>query len=202
MMNRLFILGASCVVWPWPTINHWVDLLKQHYDVTVFGKLGFSNIDIIQQVGLLPSFREGDRIIMALVSPRLPLFVWGTFDKPMIDSFDNLFKIVSDKDRIPTIKKLYKEINKEQLSIEYSFLKKQKELLKKYNPIFTTTQWGWADGSDFIEYEKFTSFNAETGGKSKDGHLGIDGNKGFYRFLLNKLDSTITPIYQDKNKIL
>lgn len=201
-MNRLFIIGSSSVIWPYPKMNHWVDLLKQHYDVTVFGKLGLSNIDIIQQIGLLPSFKEGDRLVVVLVSPRLPLFVWGEFDKPMMDSFDNLYKIISDKDRIPTIKKLYKEIDKEKLSIEYSFLKKQKELLKKYNPIFTTTHWDWADDLDFIEYEKFTSFDTETNGNLKDNHLGIDGNKDFYRFLLNRLDSSVVPQYEEKNKII
>lgn len=201
-MNRLFIIGSSSVIWPYPKMNHWVDLLKQHYDVTVFGKLGLSNIDIIQQIGLLPSFKEGDRLVVVLVSPRLPLFVWGKFDKPMMDSFDNLYKIISDKDRIPTIKKLYKEIDKEKLSIEYSFLKKQKELLKKYNPIFTTTHWDWADDLDFIEYEKFTSFDTETNGNLKDNHLGIEGNKDFYRFLLNRLDSSVVPQYEEKNKII
>lgn len=201
-MNRLFIIGSSSVIWPYPKMNHWVDLLKQHYDVTVFGKLGLSNIDIIQQIGLLPSFKEGDRLVVVLVSPRLPLFVWGKFDKPMMDSFDNLYKIISDKDRIPTIKKLYKEIDKEKLSIEYSFLKKQKELLKKYSPIFTTTHWDWADDLDFIEYEKFTSFDTETNGNLKDNHLGIEGNKDFYRFLLNRLDSSIVPQYEEKNKII
>ena len=61
--SRLFILGSSSVLWPYPETNNWVNLLKQHYDVRVIGKLGLSNIDIIQQIGLLPDFEDGDRLI-------------------------------------------------------------------------------------------------------------------------------------------
>ena len=60
---RLFICGDSFVDWDIPTY-HWTDYLKEHYDVIILGERGSDNISIIFQLGDLPQYKDGDRIIM------------------------------------------------------------------------------------------------------------------------------------------
>ena len=65
---RLFICGDSFVDWDIPTY-HWTDYLKEHYDVIILGERGSDNISIIFQLGDLPQYKDGDRIIMYWSDP-------------------------------------------------------------------------------------------------------------------------------------
>lgn len=199
--DRLFILGASDVVWPYPAKNHWTDLLSHHYTITKFAKSGYSNIEIIQQIAHLPPFKQGDRLLVVFVSPKTPLFVWGKFTKPPHLYHTRLFEIVQDKSRIPAIKSIYNQLRSEGMfegeDTENMFYSRMKEFLKEYRPIFTTHQWDWADSLDYIEYGKFTSFRTETSQHNMDQHLGVQGNRDFYKFILEKLDSSLSPVLHD-----
>lgn len=201
-MNRLFILGASDVKWPEPKINNWVKLLNQHYDVTVFGEHAYSNIDIMMQVGELPTYKDGDRLIFVFVRPKVPLYLWGEFKHSIEKSPNDLSLIIKDKSRYPFVKKIFKEIKDNGFynGMEYRFYKKMKELLFEYNPIFTTIDYPWADKYDFIQYEKFTSFEHETNRRMRDNHLGLEGNKDFYRYLLNRLGDGFNPKFEEEDR--
>ena len=77
MKSRLFCFGDSFVDWPIPTY-HWTSYLSNHYDVYKFGVRGADNVSILFQLGNLPEYKKGDRIIMVFTEPgRLPRRFYG-----------------------------------------------------------------------------------------------------------------------------
>jgi hypothetical protein len=76
-MGRLFCFGDSFIDWYVPKY-HWTYYLSKHYEVIKHGKAGADNHSILFQMGRLPEFIEGDRIIIVFTEPgRLPRRYYG-----------------------------------------------------------------------------------------------------------------------------
>jgi hypothetical protein len=66
---RLFFFGDSFIQWNLPNPGHWTERFCNEYDVYRLGSSGASNEAILTQLGVLPPFRDGDRIVVSLTEP-------------------------------------------------------------------------------------------------------------------------------------
>jgi hypothetical protein len=66
---RLFFFGDSFIQWHLPNPGHWTERFSDEYEVYRLGSSGASNEAILTQFGILPPFRQGDRIVVCLTEP-------------------------------------------------------------------------------------------------------------------------------------
>jgi hypothetical protein len=195
---RLFICGDSFVDWDIPTY-HWTDYLKEHYDVIILGERGSDNISIIFQLGNLPQYKDGDRIIMYWSDPSRIQEIYRGKTNPRIQGRWRSNSELIEKDRIPMIEKMKvdRAIGWEGdiLNNEIKFIKKLKELLFQYNPIYVTWNKSFYNRTkEFTNLIEVTSLEEEGMGEvSWDLHPGINGCYDIYKILLDKLGNTDTP---------
>jgi hypothetical protein len=199
--SRLFICGDSFVDWDIPTY-HWTDYLKEHYDVTILGERGSDNISIIFQLGNLPQYKDGDRIIMYWSHPSRIQKLYKGKQNPLKNGRWWDYSHVLEKDRIPTLEKMKVDRTigweKNGLDNEIKFIKKLKELLFNYSPIFVT--WNnsfYHHTKSFTDLIQVSTLQDESGDGEAigDWHPGKKGCYDIYKILLNKLgDETPQPI--------
>jgi hypothetical protein len=192
-MNRLFCLGDSFVDWPIPQY-HWTYYLSKHFEITKFGKAGADNYSILYQLGNLPEYEEGDRIVIVFTAPgRLIRRYYGDrhdkfLDNPYRAAF--FYKDYNFAKKLETLS--YIETEKwenGERQIEINFLKNLKKWLSKYNPIFVT----WSDSfhtqtSDFVTLITSTSNWEEKWGEESDFHPGPSGCYHWYKEIHSLLD--------------
>lgn len=195
--SRLFICGDSWADYGNPPHHQrWLGYLEEHYDVYKFGKADMDNISIIYQTGQLPTYKDGDRLVVIFTDPT------RYFRRYLVDEvkgscmwYDCLKRRSTD-----TTELNYQKIIDDDLwtrgfrNDEISFYKLFKNLLFQYNPLFIT--WNSAfhkETDDFVDLIEVSSFIDE-GLDDNDLHPGIVGNYEFYLQILKKLDYTITPI--------
>lgn len=198
---RLFICGDSFVEWDIPTY-HWTDYLKEHYDVIILGERGSDNISILFQLGNLPEYSDGDRIIMYWSDPSRIQNLYKGKQKPKIKGRWWKYSHLLEKDRIPTLEKMKVDRiigwEKNGLGDEVKFIKKVKQLLFNYSPIFVT--WNnsfYHHTKSFTDLIQVSTLNDESGDGEVigDWHPGKKGCYDIYKILLNKLgDETPQPI--------
>lgn len=208
MKARLFCFGDSFVDWHLPE-NHWTDYLSNHYDVHKHGKYGADNYSIIFQLGNLPDYKKGDRIVMVFTHPgRLPRRYYGERKKDYVNELYNSYHFYKNKSFATNLDLLrYDEeqrwINSDRF-IEVKFLKNLKKWLSKYNPVFVT----WTEGfhsvtSDFVTYIQCTTNAQEGVGEKGDFHPGPKGCYLWYETLYSLLgieDTKVDFINQTKTK--
>lgn len=204
--SRLFLFGDSFVDWDIPSY-HWSDYLKEHYDVNILGERGSDNISIIFQLGKLPEYREGDRIIIYWSDPsRIQKHLMGKM-KPKQKSRWWHYSDVIDKSRIETLEKMKVDRsdgwNASGLENELLFIKKLKYILSEYNPIYVTWNNSFYNKTkQFTDLVQVSTLHDESGeGETKgDWHPGEQGCYDIYKILLAKLGNE-TPL-PFKNNLL
>lgn len=193
MKPRLFIFGDSFVDWDIPK-NHWTDYLSNHYDVFKHGKYGADNYSILFQLGNLPKYENGDRLIMYFTEPgRLPRRYYGKRKKEYINNIymsPNFYEDTSFGEKLHILKFDESErwINGER-EIEIKFLKNLKKWLSCYKPIFVT----WSEHfhnptKDFVNLIQVSSNFEEQVGDNRDFHPGPKGCYEVYKILFNLLE--------------
>jgi hypothetical protein len=198
---RLFICGDSFVDWDIPTY-HWTDYLEEHYDVIRLAIRGCDNIGIILQVGNIPEYKDGDRIIIYWSDPSRIQNLYRGKTKPKKKGRWWYYGDLLEKDRIPTLEKIKVDRavgwEKNGLGDEVKFMKKLKELLINYSPIFVT--WNTlfhkqsAEFSELIQVSTLDDENESNGETKGDWHPGTKGCYDIYKILLNRLgDETPHP---------
>lgn len=193
MKSRLFCFGDSFVDWDIPTY-HWTTYLSNHYDVYKFGVRGADNVSILFQLGNLPEYKKGDRIIMVFTEPgRLPRRFYGDRKERFMKTpymSPNFYKNREFAENLHTLK--YVETlrwSDGQRDIEVSFFKKLKEWLKVYNPVFVTWNENFIERtSEFVTLIQVSSNYEEGMGDDKDFHPGIKGCYEFYSKLHSLLE--------------
>jgi hypothetical protein len=204
--SKLFICGDSWVDWNYPKKKlHWTSYLEEHYEVFKLGIVNMDNTSIVNQLGNIPDYQEGDRIILVFTDPQrvnrryyikdfkkldswlsYPLRTWANSDIHMIN-----------QELMET--KLW-DANMRQ--DEINFYRKLKTLLKDYNPIFFTWSFHFHKlTKDFAEYIEVSSLENE-GVRQNDGHPGIIGSYDFYQKTLERLDNTLVPATFRGNKYI
>jgi hypothetical protein len=207
--------GNSCVenfASRYNYFGHWIDHIEYFYEVYSYGFGSASNEQIIYQIGNLPKYKKGDRIIIIFTTPER--FMW-VYDKKIITMLaagsikDKFLPLERKKDftryNTPEIIKLFNEQYIERydmwndtsksfpqkLFIDFLFV-----FLSKWKPVFsswTSDTYSMVESIDPIYLtEKFTSIYTETGGNCKDYHMGISGNYELFKYFSKKLDLDIS----------
>ena len=206
--SRLFICGDCFTDWDVPEY-HWTDYLKEHYDVKLLGKRGSDNISIMLQIGNLPEYKKGDRLIIYWTDPSEYQPIYRGKMKQRTSKWWN-YSDMCDKDRITTLEKMKEDRiagwENDGLGNEIKFIKKLKSFLFEYSPIYVTWNSSFYErAKSFTDLIQVSSFADETGfGEAiEDYHPGEKGCYDIYKTLLNKLGNTETPIpAKTKNKLL
>lgn len=186
MKSRLFILGDSFVDWFAPK-NHWTVYLQEHYEVFKFGQYGADNYTILSQLGQVPDFIEGDRLIIVFSEPgRLPRRYYGERKKKWIPSpyiAPYYYKDSTFAKKLHVVK--YDESERwanGERQPEVDYLRKLKKLLGMYKPVFVTWHWHFHQPcKDFVEHIEATSIYDEGLGDVKDFHPGSKGCYEWYK---------------------
>ena len=193
MKSRLFIFGDSFVDWDIPK-NHWTEYLTNHYEVYKYGKFGADNYSIIFQLGNLPLYENGDRIIIYFTEPgRLPRRFYGKRKKEFIDNIymsPNFYEDISFSEKLHILKFEESErwVNGER-NIEIQFLKNLKKWLSDYKPIFVTwSQQFHNSTNDFVHFIKVSSNFEEKISDERDFHPGPLGCYELYKIMYNLLE--------------
>lgn len=219
-MNRLFILGDS---WSFnyfskdvkdrpdqiPHLNsvhvagfvkefdyygHWTDYLTDYYDVYNFSEGGCCNEDIIHQLGFLPEYKEGDRLIIMFTSPSRFQWMVNEKRKTLINGLywksklSDIEREVYDNQFI--MREELWEISDERKN-EKQFINNLQYIYKQYKPILTSWNKTMSDNVENIveitPHKNFVTISYESGGKYDDNHLGVTGNYEMFKFMSNKL---------------
>lgn len=193
MKPRLFCFGDSFVDWHVPKY-HWTYYLSKHYEVHKFGKFGADNYSILFQMGNLPEYNEGDRVVVVFTEPgRLPRRFYGerkdTF-KSTPYMAPEFYKDVEFSKKLHMLKYDESErwINGER-NIEIKFLKNLKVWMKNYNPIFVTwSEYFHKPVSDFVSLIQVSTNWEEGVGEQRDFHPGPVGCYEMYKQLFSLLN--------------
>lgn len=191
--NRLFIVGDSFTDWDIPN-HHWVDYLSEHYDVYNFGKRASDNYSILFQLGNLPEYVDGDRVVAVFTYPgRLPQRFYG--ERKITQAANpyrrpNFFKDTRFAHQLDNIGLIEgndwangKRIN------DINFLIKLKEWMYRYNPIYVTWSPYFAKStSEFVTLIETTSNYDEGIGEEMDFHPGPMGCYEWYKKIHSLLE--------------
>lgn len=188
MKPRLFCFGDSFVDWSVPK-HHWTYYLSKHYEVHKFGKFGADNYSILFQLGNLPEYKKGDRVIIVFTEPgRLPRRFYGERkDKFKSTPYmaPEFYEDVNFGKKLHMLK--YDEgerwINGER-DIEIQFLKNLKLWMDDYNPVFVTwSEYFHKPISDLVSLIQVSSNWDEGYGEERDFHPGPKGCHNMYKIL-------------------
>ena len=207
MKSNIYICGDSFVDWDLPEI-HWTNYLSNHYNIVKLGKFGSDNHSIIYQTGNIPTYKDGDRLIIVFSAPgRFPRRYFGERE---INHNVKYLNWEWYRDKSFAKKLLDLRISETQNWLEGNrdseilFIKKLKSFYKEYEPIFVTWNTDFHKmTSDFVELIQVTSI-ADEGGDPIDWHPGSKGCYDFYvklhKFL--NIDELIVEFENKKNKLI
>lgn len=206
-LNNLYVCGDSFVDWDHPEV-HWIDYLKNHYNVIKIGKFGSDNHSILYQIGTVPDYSDGDRLVVVFTAPgRFPRRYFGERRINQEVKYINWEWYENHQFAKELMNLRVREteawLNGERES-EILMLKKIKGLMSRYSPVFVT----WSEDfhkktSDFVDLIKVTSI-ADEGGDPKDWHPGWEGCYQFYLKVHSLLSINEPPVEISSkiNKIL
>jgi hypothetical protein len=168
MKPRLFCFGDSFVKYHIPKY-HWTYYISNHYELYKLGQPGADNNSIIFQLGDLPEYKDGDRLLIYWSDPaRIPTRFYANgniinrLDILKVDEFDRWLKGERDN--------------------EIKFFRRLKTLLKEYHPIFVTWNKTFHKGTeDFVSLIHVSSNWQESTGEVRDDHPGPKGSYEAYK---------------------
>lgn len=170
MKNRLFCFGDSFVDYDIPKY-HWTYYMAQHYELIKLGVRGADNNSIIFQLGDLPEFKVGDRVLIIFTDPgRIPTRFYANGN--LINRLDLL-----------KIDEYYRWMGGERNN-EIKFFKKLQFFLNEYNPVFVTwNEYFHRCTSDFVSLIQVSTNWQEGTGEKRDDHPGPKGSYDMYKKL-------------------
>lgn len=191
--------------------GHWIDHMQTFYDVYSYGQGAASNEQIIYQLGNLPEYKEGDRIVMIFAPPERFTWVHNNIIKNLAP-YSNIPRNNYPLEFIKIIENQYIDRYDVWMGVyqtnEQKFLNLLPIFLEKYCPILTSWYKETSDRVNCIEYinhNDWKSIYDETHGKCEDYHLGVRGNYKLFKFFADKLNlNTKDYTYEIKefNKLL
>ena len=195
--DRLFVLGDSFVDWNVPK-HHWTWYLEKHYEVIKLGKFGADNYSILFQLGHLPEYQTGDRLIIYFTDPgRLPRRYYGERKEQYLNTPYMSPKFYNDSNFADKLHELKYDEQERWINgsreVEVQFLSNLKYWLRDYIPIFLTWSETFHLGAPGLATFLQVSTNWQEGvGEERDFHPGPKGCYQIYRKcheLLNISDS-------------
>ncbi len=182
--------------------GHWIDHISYYYDVYSYGVGAATNEQIIFQLGNLPDYQLGDRIVIIFTSPQR--FNWiddkkkysfisdGTYLKKLFGWDDKTVKFIEGQ-FVERNKWWFDDnVNKD----EINFINNIPNIYKNWNPIMITWTSDLSDKVktvDLINFnEKFTNITEETDNNIIDSHLGVFGNFELFKYISKKLNIDVS----------
>ncbi len=170
--------------------GHWTNHMEKFFQVQNFSEGASSIENIIYQLGNLPDFEDGDRIVIIFGSPGR--FIWIENEE------DIRYSLGKKNSRIletQYIERTNYWLNKSKDNNQKKFINKLNILLKKYKPIITTWSEDFSNAFDFVNHlydvENLSHMEDESEGQCKDKHLGISGNYELFKYFAKELDIDI-----------
>lgn len=191
MKPKLFCFGDSFVDYDIPKY-HWTYYMAHHYELIKFGVRGADNNSIVFQLGDLPEFEFGDRVLIIFTDPsRIPTRFYANGN--LINRLDIL-----------KIDEYYRWMNGERDN-EIKFFKKLQFFLKDYHPIFVTwNEYFHRCTTDFVSLIQVSTNWQEGTGEKRDDHPGPKGSYDMYKklhTLLNVNEPFVDFKIEDKDLI-
>jgi hypothetical protein len=167
--------------------GHWTYHLKEFFDVHNYS-IGAASIEnIIYQMGNLPEYKQGDRIIIIFGSPGR--FSW-------IENNEDIRYTLGRKNKM-----LHPLESQYIARIEYwktdnnqkKFISKLNTFLKEYNPIISSWNEDFTFSFNFVKYLNLnlTTIYDESFGDCNDRHLGVNGNYELFKYFAKELKLNI-----------
>lgn len=173
--------------------GHWTDYLGESFEIHNYSEPATSIEEVIHQIGFIPKYIDGDRIIMMFPIPNRYQWIYkNRKTTSLIDAywFDELTNTELQFHQNQLINRLDSWVSGER-NLEKRFIEKLDTLLKDYNPILTSWDFDMCNDVNNIKFiplsSEFKSITDESGGKYVDGHLGVKGNYLLYKFIGNEL---------------
>ena len=170
--------------------GHWTNHMEKFFQVQNFSEGASSIENIIYQLGNLPYFEDGDRIVIIFGSPGR--FIWIENEE------DIRYSLGKKNSRIletQYIERTNYWLNKSKDNNQKKFINKLNILLKKYKPIITSWSEDFSNEFDFVNHlhdvENLSHMEDESEGQCKDKHLGISGNYELFKYFAKELDIDI-----------
>jgi hypothetical protein len=220
---RLFILGDSFAQWPKPDKQfRWPVLMEEHYEVHNFAIPGTDNSHIIYQLGQIPEFRQGDRLVIILTEvSRIPKWFWGEyyeqylearlkpsmickpkqpelqFVKGLVDLKLYLIELIEKTDFINTdIFKRYRHRKTDHPLMVFEMYSNIPTLFKQYKPLMVT--WSKETYNVLPNHVKLIGWDEyEHIHVPEDDHPSISGNKVWYDKIYKWLQNDFIQIPSD-----
>lgn len=226
-MDRLFIFGDSWAnnylshsTLPYPFLHnkdvkkyaigvnywgHWSDHLSYFYNVNSYGVGGASFEQIIYQLGNLPIFRTGDRIVIILGVPER--FTWYKSHLVSNVNFKNLNMVFNRFPKNNQVRKMLIDQllqrnwvwENDQSLNERKFLNSLPTFFSRYSPIILSWSKQTVSYLNNVEYignneneNNYTTIDQESNGMCKDGHLGVKGNYFLFKEVSKLLNIDIS----------
>jgi len=172
--------------------GHWTNHMEEFFEVQNFSEGSSSIENIIYQLGNLPDFQEGDRIIIIFGSP--VRFSWIENGKDIRYSLGKKNKLLHPLET-QYIERTNYWLDKTIDNNQKKFINKLNLLLKQYKPIITSWNEDFSNSFDFVYHlykvETLSHMEDESDGHCKDKHLGISGNYELFKYFLKRLDVDI-----------
>ena len=180
--------------------KHWSEYLAEDYDIYNYGVYGASNESIIYQLGNLPEFRSGDRIVVVFTDPNRMRKMSETYLDRGINRRRDIDYVWSTQPSDIDEKVLHNLLVSRADSWmdgkrddEVKFLSVLNKLLVQYKPVFTSWSAAFEEVGcvSFIDVRDYSIW-IETNGKIKDAHMSAQGNLKYYKEVKNLLDNLYT----------
>jgi hypothetical protein len=177
--------------------KHWSDYLAHEYEIFNHGVYGASNESIIYQLGYLPEYRSGDRIVIVFTDPNRMRKMSKNYSDRGINRVRDIDYVWSTQPSDLDEKTLHRLLvsrseswDKGYRQDEIRFISLLKKLLYLYRPVFVSWSETFVNIEDveFIDVRDYSIW-IETNGEIKDAHMSAEGNLKFYQQIKNSLKS-------------
>jgi len=182
--------------------GHWLDLFGEHYEVTSYARGGVSIEETIYQLGDLPQYKKGDRMIIIITTAERYRWFYNDTTQDFVSGTPDIDKLYSSDIERELLKDQFVERtiawegDKQRMN-EKKFLNNLPIIFKEYKPVIASWNIKMCEKLsnvslfDIISNPLYTSITQESNGRYNDWHMGVKGNQHLYEFFKDKLNPKI-----------
>jgi hypothetical protein len=193
--------------------GHWSDYLKEFYNVFNYAEPGCSNQDITHQLGFIPKYENGDRLV--IIFSNASRYNWFNEEyKRKAITTGSIWQTLHDKKTCDILNQQLVERDfvwnqTDGMENEQNFYEHLNYLYRDYKPVMISWDKSMGKMVKSIKYIPqddgyFTTISQESNGGLNDGHFGFEGNYKLFKFISNLLgidENSLPPISVSRNMI-
>lgn len=186
--------------------GHWIDHMREFYEVISYAQAGACNEQIIYQLGNLPQYKKGDRFIMILTDISRYSWVYDSKIYNFVPELELAAKSMYDNkhmQRVLSEQHIERTLlwESDGITNEMKFINSIPYVYEKWNPIIITWYKHMYDimmnnnltNIHLIDIDyKLTNISRESAQECNDLHLGVSGNYELFKRLSSKLGLDIS----------